>query len=595
MKMLDVYTDPFPAWREDAGWVNTVTSFGTSRDKTMYGRPMPVCPLAFQTLDDLYNGNDIAARMIDVPPEESMRKGYTALADEESVDDVEGYTALLELHDVHNKIVEADCWGRLYGRGSIIMYVNDGQTFDKPLQIERVRGLDSLVVVDRRWLTPASFYRDGPKAGLPDVYSLHRPSGLAEQSLLIHDTRMVLFGGARTSWLDFVQLNYSDYSVLQRCTDQLRGFETAFKSAELMLTEGPQSAYGIKDLPSYIGTIGEKKLQNRIAMIEQARSMLNALVYDKDNEAWERKPMAFTGIDDLLDKFMLRIAASVRIPVTILMGQSPAGMNATGDSDFRWFYDQIATRQRNMLAPRVQYLIRVMLASLGKQPKKVEVEFHKLWTPTEKEAAEIEKSKADTAAVYIDKQVVTPEEYATSPCFDADDWGIDDDGLAAREALVKATLEASKPPAPVEPEADPAHPPEEQDPNAPPPAPGAPKLAPAPAAPLGIGAKPAAPTTEDVQKTALNGAQVAALVSIVTEVAAGTIPRDSAIQIIVLSFPVTAAQAELIVGSAGTPKFEPTKPEPPANAFGAPPNPDDPAPPKARPKPPPFGGKPPSK
>ncbi len=39
------------------------------------------------------------------------------------------------------------------------------------------------------------------------------------------------------------------------------------------------------------------------------------------------------------------------MPVTILMGQSPAGMNATGESDFRWHYDRIKSRQTLHIAP----------------------------------------------------------------------------------------------------------------------------------------------------------------------------------------------------------------------------------------------------
>ena len=62
---------------------------------------------------------------------------------------------------------------------------------------------------------------------------------------------------------------------------------------------------------------------------------------------------------------------------------------------------------------------------------------------------------------------------------------------------------------------------------------------------------PAAGPDQNVQQLALNGAQVTALVDIVEKVAAGTLPRESAVQMIVVAFNVQSTDAEKILGSAG--------------------------------------------
>jgi hypothetical protein len=51
--------------------------------------------------------------------------------------------------------------------------------------------------------------------------------------------------------------------------------------------------------------------------------------------------------------------------------------------------------------------------------------------------------------------------------------------------------------------------------------------------------------------TALNGAQVTSMVQIVTQVALGQLPRDSAVEMITASFPLDKEQADRIVGEAG--------------------------------------------
>jgi hypothetical protein len=58
-------------------------------------------------------------------------------------------------------------------------------------------------------------------------------------------------------------------------------------------------------------------------------------------------------------------------------------------------------------------------------------------------------------------------------------------------------------------------------------------------------------TDENVQKLALNGAQVTAMVDVVTKVSLGQIPRESGVNIISTSFNIGVPEAEAIIGTAG--------------------------------------------
>ena len=76
-------------------------------------------------------------------------------------------------------------------------------------------------------------------------------------------------------------------------------------------------------------------------------------------------------------------------------------------------------------------------------------------------------------------------------------------------------------------------------------------------------------TQDNVQQQALNGAQVTSLVDIVEKVAAGTLPRDSAKNMIMLAFNVSDADAENVLGGAGSSfKIEPQPTNPPVNPQG---------------------------
>lgn len=78
-----------------------------------------------------------------------------------------------------------------------------------------------------------------------------------------------------------------------------------------------------------------------------------------------------------------------------------------------------------------------------------------------------------------------------------------------------------------------------------------------------------ASAVDNVQQQALNGAQVTSLVGIVEKVAAGTLPRDSAINMIVMAFNVKPEDAERVLGTAGN-GFKPVKPEPKETPFTKP-------------------------
>lgn len=401
-------------------WQNNLTGFGTSRDKTMASFYEASCDLTDNALEALYHGEDLSQRIVDTLPEEALRKGYCLNIGKPHDEDTE--TEILDALDVlgaNEKFIEAMIWGRLYGGCAIVLGADDGRPAQLPLIPERVRSLEALEVIDRRYLAVNSFYQDGPKMGQPETFAFGNPGMIARPVYIIHETRLIMFGGARTSRLERMRRAHWDHSVLKRPFEVLRSFATGFKSVETLLTDGPQGVYKIKNLASLLGSNKKQALEDRITTVEMMRSAMRAVVVDSDNEEFTRQSFTFAGIPDVLDKLMLRLAASVPMPVTMLMGQSPAGMNATGESDFRWFYDRVETYQKNYVGPRLRRLIEVLCASKegptsGQVPDTMKIEFAALWTLAPKEEAERRLAVAQTDKIYNDMGWITPEEGALS-------------------------------------------------------------------------------------------------------------------------------------------------------------------------------------
>jgi uncharacterized protein len=401
------------------GWVNTATGFGTSRDKSEYGFVLPSRILTDTELSTLYHADDMAQRMVDVVPTEMLREGFSFETGDPLVD-----AALNDKFDTLEapaKFSEGIRWGRCFGGAGILIGADDGRDSELPLIPEKADDITFLYVIDRRMLWPMSYYDEpgDPKLGQPKTYLVTTMGGTHFNTAICHESRLVLFRGANTGIRERMQLMGWDMSVLQRIYDVLRSFNTGWKSVETLLVDGNQAIFKMTGLAESLSSGGEEILRARMQAMDLYRSVMRAMVIDADGkEAFERQAANFSGIPDTLDKFMLRLAAAVQIPVTILMGQSPAGMNATGDSDFRWFYDRIKAEQTMMLAPKIKRVGKIWLRTragqeyTSKAAKMMNVKFPALWTETPSVQATRENTIATRDKTYIDSQVLSPEEVA---------------------------------------------------------------------------------------------------------------------------------------------------------------------------------------
>jgi phage-related protein (TIGR01555 family) len=165
----------------------------------------------------------------------------------------------------------------------------------------------------------------------------------------------------------------------------------------------------------------------RMELVDMSRSISRSIILDAEDEDFRRDTYGFSGVPEILEKMMLRLAAAARLPVSLLMGQAPAGMNATGESDTRFFYDQVKAEQE-ALKPKLEKLVKIIV---GDENAKVGIEFPALWQMTDREKAELRRMEAETDRIYLQEGVLLPEEVAIKRFSDGE-FAID---LTARAEL----------------------------------------------------------------------------------------------------------------------------------------------------------------
>lgn len=404
------------------GWASTITGIGTSRDKMAAARMYQSGRLTESMLDTLYDEDDFAATIVEALPEDGMRQGWEPVRraseddeDESAAKETKERIAVIKRRvtdlGVDARVMEAAIWGRLHGGSALFPVVEDGLDPSMPLDISRVTKLRSVLTISR-WELSWDTINDDPRSARyqkPETWLFQPMNG--GQPMVIHSTRLLRFEGANVSRRRRLDEQGWSSSVLQRVYEILRDAGMNWKSVSYILNDASQPVFKMANLISMIGNGKRQDLQNRMEVVNMARGAARAILVDAEKESFEYKNTSLAGLDVLLDKTWIRVAAAARMPVTRLMGMSPAGLNATGESDVRGWYDSVQSYRTTDLQPPLETIVRLLAAELKVgSPDEWTIEWPSLWQMTPNEEAAHRKVIADTDALYIDKNVVTSEE-----------------------------------------------------------------------------------------------------------------------------------------------------------------------------------------
>lgn len=432
-----------PALRALDNWQNPYMGYGTDRDKLTYGYHAYTPRLLDTELSSMFYSDDVAAKLVEKRPEEAFRKGYKLCFPENETLAQKTYEKARQL-GLDARMQEAWTWGRLYGGALLIIGALGGAPVD-PLNETVTRDVGFLNVVDRRFCFIQSYYTDpfAPKYGQPQIYGILGQNG---QTTFVHESRVIRFDGTPVDLLKRQELLGWTYSVLQRPYDVMRTFATAFQAAGILTADASQAVFKMKGLFEMIASGEKSRLQQRMQLVDMSRSSARAVLLDADGEDFQRIATQFQGLPEMLDRMMMRLASSVDMPVTILMGRSPAGQNATGESDFTHWYDSIRSQQAKEITPK---LLRIFSILSQGALANATIEWAPLEEMSEEERSTINLNEANRWGTYVDKGILYPQEVAIA-VFSKDASGqvIVDEKQRQEELAAEQDLTLNPPPPP---------------------------------------------------------------------------------------------------------------------------------------------------
>jgi phage-related protein (TIGR01555 family) len=377
---------------------NQLARMGVGTDNLMNGTEYPMTRLTrnYQLMNSLYRNSWIAKKVINTIPED-MCKNWFSIAAELAPDIQDRYNRLEELTKLREKILEGLYWGRLYGGAGAIMLIDGHEDrLEEPLRYDDImpNSFRGLMIVDR-WsgIYPSSELItdiNEPDFGLPEFYEIRDVHGVMRAK--VHHTRVVRFIGRKLPFFeDIVEIHWGA-AELEHVFDELQKRDNTSWNIASLVFQANLLVNKVDGLDQLVA-LGDGQAQQDFYNIKKAQNIMrnnsSMFVVGKE-ESIESFQYTFAGLSDIYNDFMLDISGACDIPVTKLFGRSPAGMNATGESDENNYYDMIGQQQESVLKPKIMKILPVMFMSeFGKIPDDLSIKFNPARTPSDEKMAEL--------------------------------------------------------------------------------------------------------------------------------------------------------------------------------------------------------------
>lgn len=363
-------------------------------------------------LEFAYRSSWIVGQAVDTVAEDMTREGVEIHSDMKP-EDIKRLEQEATRLGVWDKLCDTIKWARLYG-GALGFLMIDGQDPATPLRLETVakgqfRGILDL---DRWSVQPdlTNLVKEyGPDYGKPMFYTMIQDAAGLQQ-MRIHHSRVIRIEAVDLPYWQRITENGWGQSVVERLWDRLVAFDSTTQGAAQLVYKAHLRTYKVKGLRDIIAAGGKafEGLVKQIDMIRAYQSNEGLTLMDGEDE-FEAHQYSFSGLSDMMLQFGQQISGALQIPLVRLFGQSPSGMNSTGESDLRTYYDGVKKEQERRLRTGIERVYRVMHLSVFGQPAPdgFALEFKPLWQMSDEQKAKIATDVTTAVVGAYDSQMVS--------------------------------------------------------------------------------------------------------------------------------------------------------------------------------------------
>ena len=260
-------------------------------------------------------------------------------------------------------------------------------------------------VIDPIFTTPTAFNATNPMQG--DFY---KPSVFYVMYAKVHRSRLIRFVENEVPDLLKPSYNFLGLPQAQLLSDYVTHFRENREEVNRLLQKFSTSIIkGDLKQQLYNGK-SLNVLSNRVKLFAKYRSNSGVALLDNETEDFVQVNTPITGLTDILRQSLEFVVSVNQSGVVKTLGYTPNGFSS-GESDVKLQADLIATRQEKILREPINEILRLLQLNLfGNIDPELSFEFNPLDEDDDRTTSEVQKLKADTAAIYLDRGVITEDE-----------------------------------------------------------------------------------------------------------------------------------------------------------------------------------------
>ena len=296
-----------------------------------------------------------------------------------------------------------------YGLGQVFIDIAGQNDHALPLVVDqrtiKKGSLRGFVNVEPMWVTPLTYNAIDPT--MPDFY---KPSAWMVMGRRTDQTRLLNFTSYEIPDIIKPAYNFGGISLTQLIEPYVtRWLKTV--GAVNQLINNFSIIYLQTDMDAVLEGESDSDLLKRLRMFTRDRNNQGIFVTDKNRELLQQLAVPLSSLDHLQAQAQEHMAAPTHLPLVVLTGITPSGLNATSEDEIQIFYDWILSVQKHLFRAHIRTILRIIQLHLwGKIDPDITFGFVPLKQVVGEAAARMRKMASDAAIAYIDAGVLDPKE-----------------------------------------------------------------------------------------------------------------------------------------------------------------------------------------
>ena len=294
-----------------------------------------------------------------------------------------------------------------YGLGHVFVKLRGQEAHELPLIIEAVEkgSLERLINIEPMWTTPLVWNAIDPT--LPDFY---KPTSWMVLSRETHQSRLLKFVSHEIPDILKPAFNFGGVSLSQLIEPYVDRWLKTVASVNKLISNF-SIIYLQTDMSAVLEGGPDGELVKRMRLFARDRDNQGIFLTDKEREDLQQIAVTLSGLSELQAQAQEHMAAPTHLPLVVLTGITPAGLNASSEGEIEVYHDWNRSEQNAVMRDNVQTVLELVQMDLyGKVDPAITFDFKPIKQITGRARAEIQNYEATAAVAYVDMGALRPEE-----------------------------------------------------------------------------------------------------------------------------------------------------------------------------------------